>query len=138
VELYTSHWHNKELADLAAVPIAISRGKPRWRLPYRFRVLGQLAPAREIFGIEDPDKFAAAYLTQLEELGVEKVVSDLVRISAQHGGRPLVLLCWEKPGQPCHRRALALWLEERAGVVAWELEPGMIPYASPPNQEALF
>jgi hypothetical protein len=138
VELYTSHWGNKELTDLAAVPIAISRGKPRWRLPYRYRVLGQLAPSREVFGIEDPNRFDEAYRRQLDELGVERVLCELGRIGAQHGGTPLVLLYWEPPEQPCHRRVLARWLEERAGVVALELESGMIPYASPPNQEPLF
>ena len=138
MELYTSHWGNTELADLAAVPIAISRGKPRWRLPYRYRVLGQLAPSREVFSIEDPDEFTAAYLAQLDELGAEKAVSDLARIGTEHGGRPLVLLCFEAPGEFCHRRILADWLEERTGVMVPELGPGIVPYTSPPDQEALF
>jgi len=31
-----------------------------------------------------------------------------------------VLLCWEQPGLPCHRRDVAAWFEERLGAVVPE------------------
>lgn len=35
-----------------------------------------------------------------------------------------VLLCWEKPGQFCHRRIVAKWIEENTGVEVpeWQAE----------------
>ncbi len=127
LKVYTSRWANKDLAHLSCQPVGISRGKPRWRLPYRYRVLRQLAPSREVFSIEDPDEFTAAYLAQLAELGAEKVVSDLAQIAAEHGGRPLVLLCFEPPGEWCHRRTLSGYLEREAGIEVPELRPGDLP-----------
>ncbi len=136
IRLYTSRWANKDLAHLAVVPTGISRGVPRWRLPYRYRMLRSLAPSREIFGLAEQE-FTAAYRAQLDELGVERILADLARIGGEHGGRPLVLLCWEKAPDLCHRGLLAQWLEERAGIVVPEL-PRNIPGTSPPGQEKLF
>jgi len=99
-------------------------------------MLRSLAPSREIFGLAEQE-FTAAYRAQLDELGVEKVVSDLARISVEEGEKALALLCFEPVGQPCHRHDLASWLEERAGIVVPEL-PRNIPGTSPPAQEQLF
>jgi hypothetical protein len=93
--LFTSRWQNKKLAELGVVPVGISRGTPRFKLPYRYRMLRLLAPYREAFGIEDNEGFERTYLRQLEELGVEYIANRLRRISHEHGGRPLVLLCFE-------------------------------------------
>jgi len=138
VKLYTGHWGNKELADLDAVMVAISRGKPRWKLPYRYRVLGLLVPSKEAFTLQDWQEFERAYRAGLEEVGVERIVSELRRINYEHGGKPLVCLCWEPPGQFCHRRVFARWIEEHTGVGVSELRIGMAPRLLPPNQEKLF
>lgn len=137
-EIYTSHWGSRELPHLDATMVAISRGKPRWRLPFRYRVLGLLAPSREAFALKDHSEFEAAYLAGLEEVGAETILAALERISRENGGRPLVLLCWEKPGEPCHRRLAAAWLEERTGQEVAELKTGMIEESTPGGQTALF
>jgi Active DUF488-N3 subclade len=87
-------------------PVGISRGVPRWRLPYRYRMLRLLAPTRETFGLKDTDDFAEQYVARLEEIGLEKIISDLARIGEKNCDRPLVLLCWEKPSEFCHRHLL--------------------------------
>lgn len=126
-QLFTSRWADKTLARLDAVPVGISRGAPRWSLPYRYRTMRELAPSREVFGIEDPGEFAEAYRTGLDEIGVERIVSGLSRIAEEEGGKPLILLCWERPGEFCHRRVLSGWLHERTGVEVPELVPGVLP-----------
>jgi uncharacterized protein YeaO (DUF488 family) len=136
-ELYTSRWANRDLAHLDVVPVGISRGVPRWRTPYRYKLLRLLAPSREAFGISEPQEFERAYKAELEKIGLERIVSELWRISEEHGGRPLVMLCWERPGEFCHRRVLADWIEKNVGVEVPELVPGMIQ-ADDPAQERLF
>ncbi len=137
-EIYTSHWGSSLLPHLDATMIAISRGKPRWRLPFRYRVLGLLAPSREAFALKDHAEFEAAYLAGLEEIGSDAIPAALERISRENGGRPLVLLCWEKPGEFCHRRIVSAWLEERTGQKVPELKPGGIKVSTTVGQTRLF
>jgi hypothetical protein len=92
------------LKDVDAQVVGVSRGTPRWSLPFSYRVLRDLAPSDEVWAHEDTREFEAAYLDQLEALGVERIVSDLERISGDYGGKLLCLLCWEKPHEEyCHR-----------------------------------
>lgn len=136
-QLYTSRWANKDLADLDVVLVGISRGIPRWPLSYRYRLLRLLAPTRETFG-KGTDDFAEQYVARLEEIGLEKIVSDLARIGEKNRDRPLVLLCWEKPSEFCHRHVLGDWIQENVGVEVPELVPGMIAAESGVRQERLF
>jgi Protein of unknown function, DUF488 len=134
VEIYTSHWGSALLPQLDATMLAISRGKPRWKLPYRYRVLGLLAPSCEAFALKDPEEFERAYMAGLEEVGAERIVQELQRIG---NGKPAILLCWEKPGELCHRRIFACWFEEQTGVVIPGLV-GMIGGDGEPRQRTLF
>lgn len=140
MELYTSRWANKDLAYLDAVKVGISRGKPRWKLPYRYRVLWELAPSREAFGLHDREEFARVYRVGIGEIGAQAILAKLERISAEEGERPLVLLCFENvlDGDWCHRRVAAEWLKERLGIEVRELKRGMLPEAEPSRQEPLF
>ncbi|MDP9437463.1 MAG: DUF488 domain-containing protein, partial [Actinomycetota bacterium] len=114
VEVYTSRWANRELAHLRCQPVGISRGTPRFPLPYRYRIVRELAPSREMFGLE-PREFEAAYKAGLEEIGLETIVERLEGISREAGGLPLVLLCFEPAGLFCHRRTLAECLRAKIG-----------------------
>jgi hypothetical protein len=119
--------------------VAISRGVPRWPLPYEYRTLRMLAPSREVFAIEDAEAFEQAYRKQLDDLGAEEITSGLSRLSDEHGGTPLVLLCWERleRGEYCHRRAFASWYEEQTGIEIPELVAGVIE-EKVTNQGRLF
>lgn len=136
----TSRWANRNLAEVGAVKVGISRGKPRWKLPYRYRVLRELAPSREALAIHDHAEFEEAYLAGLEEIGAQTILAQLERISAEEGGRPLVLLCYENvlAGDWCHRQIAAEWMQERLGIEVPELEPGMLPEVELSRQSRLF
>jgi uncharacterized protein (DUF488 family) len=58
-------------------------------------------------------EFEAAYQTQLQALDAEKVVAEV--------GENAILLCWEAPGEYCHRRMVAAWLETELGIQVPEL-----------------
>ena len=137
-QLYTSHYRSPLLADVDAQAVAISRGVPRWPLPFSCRRLMALAPSRETFALDDPAEFERSYLAGLDALGPDRVADDLRRVA---GGRTLVLLCWEdlsKPGQWCHREQLACWLHDRLGVEANELQPGDLCSCEHRNEPTLF
>jgi hypothetical protein len=124
-QIYTSHWRSSLLKDADAQMVSISRGEPRWRLPFAYRRMRSLAPSDHVWAREDQESFEAAYLDQLASLGADRVLSDLARIAGDHAA---ILLCWERPDEPfCHRWALSCWLHARAGIEVPELEPGMLP-----------
>jgi Protein of unknown function, DUF488 len=123
--IYTSHWRSPLLEDADAVIVSISRGQPRWRLPFRYRRLPELAPNDATWAQKDEEAFECSYLDQLASLGAERIVADLERIAA---GRPVILLCWERSQEEfCHRSILARFIEQEAGIVVPELQPGMLP-----------
>ena len=138
VDLFTSRWANKDLADLACQPVGISRGTPRFRTGYRYRLLRDLAPDDKTWGfLDDPDAFRHSYLDQLHRLGADAI---LARLEVVSGGLPVVCLCYEKVlrGEICHRRYLADFLESEAGVQVPELEPGMLPRRLDATEQTLF
>ncbi len=123
------------LPQVDAVMVAISRGKPRWRLPFKYRVLSELAPSDATWAAEDEEGFERSYLDQLETLGSEAILD---RLAAIGDGRPVVCLCWEKPGEWCHRRQLADFIERETAISVPELETGMLPDRAGTPEPRLF
>lgn len=131
MRIYTSRFHNPELTgrpDL--VKVAITVGKPKWPVGFEFVELAWLAPFGKLFRIDDRREFTAAYFQKLGRIGVAAISKRFQEISAQHGGRDLVLLCYEnlsKSWEWCHRQVLAqLWLRETGEEIV-ELETGIAP-----------
>jgi hypothetical protein len=139
-ELFTSKWANQDLTHLDVVPVGISRGVPRWPLPYRYKLLRLLAPSRETFALQDLEEFQQAYMAGLEDIGVGKIAWALRKISREHSGRPLALLCYENThtGEVCHRRMFAEWWKAQTGQEVPELDDGVEAKRQPLIQETLF
>lgn len=102
-------------SDLRAVSIA---RYPPWRgaLAFKGKRYPALAPSvgllkawranpREIFQAEYTQRF---YQETLSLLSPGLVYQEL--------GEEAILLCWEAPGEFCHRRLVASWLEEALGI----------------------
>ncbi len=96
----------------------------------------------DLRGVRPPniEEFARVYRAGLEEIGAQTILAQLERISAEEGGRPLVLLCYEDVlgDDWCHRQFAAEWIHERLGIKVRELERGMLPEVTPPRQSRLF
>lgn len=138
IALYTSHWRSPILADVDAQIVSISRGQPRWKLPFSYRRLDALAPDDRTWALEDRESFEASYLGQLEALGADRVLGDLDRVA---GNRPTIMLCWERledPDEYCHRLTLAGFLGREAGIVVPELGPGDLPQREDVVERRLF
>lgn len=105
----TSYFGSRQWHGLNAVSIA--RGEPKW---YRGRSYKDLAPPWYMIKIKDEEEYTKQYNEKiLGRLSPEKVVRDL--------GEDAILLCWERPGEFCHRRLVAEWLEEELGIKVPEL-----------------
>ena len=110
----TSYFSNRSLSqpldprDRKLVSIAL--WPPR---AYRGRLYPLLSPSRVMLN-EDEATYREAYQKILDRLAPRKVYQEL--------GEDAVLLCWEKPGEFCHRRLVAEWFERELGVEVLEYE----------------
>jgi len=94
--------------------VAISRGVPRG---WQGRVYKPLAPSWKLVKIADQTQFIRIYKAEvLDKLDARQVLQDL-------GGDNFLMLCWEPPGEFCHRRVAAVWLQEELGVKVPEWNP---------------
>ena len=123
MQIFTSRYANKALAQASQAAIGISRGTPRWKLAYQVQGrAAELFPSLEMLGM-DEDDFLVAYEKQLKGLGVDKIRAAMEKAS---GGRDCVLLCFEDVVHDdelfCHRRMFADWWEKHTGERVNELE----------------
>lgn len=65
-------------------------------------------------------EFRKAFRSYLDELKVNIVLHQLELLAR---GNDVALVCYEKPGEFCHRRIVAEWLKETAGITVEEYEP---------------
>lgn len=139
MRLFTSRYQNRAIAETDLVPVGITLGNPRFKLAFKVvENVKLLAPPRSMWG-KSHDEFIKLYRECLSGFGLEKILSILKRISDEHGGRDLVLLCFEDvfcddPTKNfCHRRVFAEWWEKETGDVVEELQP-----AEQPEQLRMF
>ena len=105
---------NFKIAGYLPQAVAISLGVP---LGWRGRRCTVLAPSRRLIKIMDPQTFTKLYRAEvLDKLDPVKVLRDL-------GGDNFVMLCWEAPGEYCHRRVVAAWMRKHTGVLIEEFMP---------------
>lgn len=123
MDLLTSHWRaviayaTEDTDPPEFVPVRISVGAPRW-VPWAKHVprVNELMP----FGLLSKKKplpakeFDERYEARLDRAGVEVIQSRFDAIHEEYL-KPLVLLCWEPPGERCHRRHFAAWWEAQTG-----------------------
>jgi uncharacterized protein (DUF488 family) len=105
---------NFKIAGHLPQAVAISRGIPRG---WQGRTYKPLAPAWTLVKLTDNEQFIRLYRAQvLDRLDAAEVLREM-------GADNFVLLCWEPPGEFCHRRVVAAWLQKELGLVVEELNP---------------
>ena len=109
---------------LQVVPVRTSRRPPRFKLAYPLtEKLSDLMPDLNMLDLPRAE-FETAYRAKLGQIGVDALRAQLEAISAQHGGKPLALLCFEdvsRDEMACHRRVFARWWTEQTGEQVNEL-----------------
>lgn len=107
--------------------IAISLYPPRWRKCLHYP---KLAPSAELLKTyKDPNAailyhpiekyYTVEYFQQLVELDARAIWEELHTIA--DGAEP-ILLCYETPGQFCHRQLVAKWFEIELGEAVEEVQ----------------
>lgn len=107
--IYTSYYAKMRSIPSTVCCISISRGIPSW---YHGLSYNKLAPRWETVkkyknGGSWEDYVREYYETVLDKLDPEEVYNDLMRLS---GGKDVVLLCYEKSTDNCHRHIISEWL----------------------------
>ncbi len=109
MKIYTSYfgnWNSLKKADI--VPVSIALFSPKWYEGYRFHFL---APTRYmVLGDCEREEYVSLYRQILDKYGAEKIVQAVNKVSY---GKDVALLCYEKPGEFCHRHLLADYLNEK-------------------------
>ena len=110
-KIYTSYFANWRNFPADAVPIGITRFKPDyWEHPN----LESLAPSAELLrqyrnNYIDEYMFKQIYIQELKDKGF---TPEYLRTSLMLtvDGKDVILCCYEKSGEFCHRHILAEWL----------------------------
>lgn len=115
--MYTGYFAKIKTYEKAGlIPIAICGGIPNW---YKGLWYKKLAPKWSFFnewknGTEhkgDNDYYIHHFNNEvLDKLSVSLVVEDLQKIANTKDTDKIILMCYEKPGDFCHRHLVADWL----------------------------
>lgn len=106
--IYTSYFGNLKKIPPHIIPIAICGKSPTWYNGLEYKTF---APKIEFFNkwkiSKDNDYYIKCYKEQvLEDLSLLSVLRDLSSLS---NNKDIVLLCYEKPNDFCHRHLVSEW-----------------------------
>lgn len=107
--IYTSYFGKLSQLPKNIVPISICGKAPDW---YKGAQYKKLAPKYDFFikwkQTHDNDYYIRCFNEQvLSKLNPFTVIAELMQLSH---GREFALICYEKPGDFCHRHLVADWL----------------------------
>ena len=116
MKIYTSYFSNyRNFGDLHPVSIALY-------LPKYFKGDKEylLAPSKEILALKDNvDLYTKKFNDELSRIDAKLIFKLLKNFSSD---KDVVLLCYEKPPQFCHRHLVAKWLEKELNIKVEELK----------------
>lgn len=135
MKIFTSYFGNiRKLKQAGVIPIGISLGRNKY-IPCEY--LSYLAPKRYMLDDKWTDE---EYIKMYREDVLSKVSIDVLRESirriSEDWTKDVALLCYEKPGDFCHRHIFAEWMKEQTGYEIKEF--GYIDPAKQPKQMGLF
>jgi hypothetical protein len=111
--IYTGYFAKlKTYENAGLIPVSIAGKAPNFYKGVQYK---GLAPRWEMFndwkkGKIDDMQYTSIFLQHLETLDKEAV-----RRALENFGENVILLCYEKPGDFCHRHIVADWLESNFG-----------------------
>ena len=115
-KIYTSYYSKAaKLNENDFVFIQISLSSPKW-FPHNLVKFLSLAPTWDLLNsykdgeIKSEEQYDKKYYEILNSLNKEEVIKKLNWIK-EKTNKNVVLLCWEKDKNECHRSLLANWLD---------------------------
>lgn len=118
--IYTSYFGRMKKIPQDIIPISICGKAPEWYKGIEYK---KLAPKYGFFIEWKRNKDNAFYIQHfreevLNQLSITEVIEDLEKLSH---GKSIVLLCYEKPKDFCHRHLVATWFNKNGIECAeWE------------------
>jgi len=110
MKIYTSYYGNlKKLMQRGIVPINISLYPPKW---FRGNSIMYLAPRPFMLGKNVSEEYYTKIFNEqiMPAVNLQTLAKD---IEARGQGKDVALLCYEKPGDFCHRHLVADWLNKK-------------------------
>lgn len=116
--LTTSYFANRKVLN----GLAICAFPPKW---YNGPVYEDLAPTPKLLmayknGQIDQDEYTHIYNRYLKKLNCQEIYDEIMRY-----GTNVSILCYEKPGDFCHRHLVAEWIENELGIAVPEFGTGL-------------
>lgn len=120
--LTTSYYTSPLLKQLDVNPVSISSRPPSWFTGNWYRKLAPpIRPNIVVMyknGDITKDRYTSLYKTMiLKLLDAESIYTDIQNLYGDNA----VLLCYERPGEFCHRRLVADWFKEKLNITVEEL-----------------
>lgn len=117
MKIYTGYFAQlKKYQELGLTPVSIARWSPKWFSGY---VLKDLAPSEDLLngykaGKVSIEEYKRQYLQHLETVKWSKVLHRLEEIAPDG----VILCCYEKPNDFCHRHILSEYMRDSGYEVA--------------------
>ena len=114
--IYTSYFSKLNKLPIDIIPIAICGKSPDWYNGLQYK---KFAPTYNIFreykDNGDKELYTKRFNQEvLDKLNVEEVIKDLLTLVGNFKGLnylpQIILICYEKPTDFCHRHLVADWL----------------------------
>lgn len=115
MKIFTSYYKRIDVNPCGLIPVRISTGAPQW-FSWYLEELPELYPGWDIVksykeGTLSKEAYKNKYLDKLAILNRKDILKKLETISAENENRNIVLLCYERPEDFCHRHFVAKWLD---------------------------
>ena len=115
----------KEYVEAGYTPVSIARYSPPFYHGLEYK---KLAPPPDLlndykYGEHkgDTDVFLGRYMSEIAELDAKEVVKELEELTNVKEDK-IILLCFEKPRDFCHRHFAAAWLQNCAAIECLEYD----------------
>lgn len=112
--IYTSYFAKLSKLPDNIIPIAICGKSPEW---YKGLEYKKLAPKWSFFSEWKKNHDNVFYIEHFDKevlnvLNATTVVNDLYKLANASSDQDIVLICYEKPSDFCHRHLVADWLNK--------------------------
>ena len=133
-KIYTSYFGNlRKLHEVGIVPISIARWNPRW---YNGFTMQELAPTKYMLSDAcSTEEYISMYKQILSGMYSGTILKS---IESMGKGKDVALLCYEKPGDFCHRHMFAEWFTKTTGIPVEEFVAPVEKKIPQHNEGCLF
>lgn len=117
--IYTGYFAKvRKYEEAGLVPISIARWSPKW---FQGERCVELSPSDGLLtyykaGAVSEEDFEEQYIAELDNLDMLTLLAEIA------SDKDIVLCCYEKSSDFCHRHILAKYLQDKYGITVTEVE----------------